>query len=158
MARRAPAFEWEGVEYEHHERGGDWYWALGIITIAGIIAALLFGNYLLAVLILAAAGALALHAAKKPPVHQFRLTDDGLLIGADLHPYGRMRSFAILEYIEGDMPPVLSIKTEHWFAPHLLIPLNDVDADLVYDYLLDRVDEGDHPPTLADLVAGWMGF
>lgn len=151
-------FEWEGVEHEHRERSADWYWALGIITVAGTVASLLFADYLLALVILAAAFALALHAAKKPRVHRFLLTDAGLTIGAELHPYERMRSFAILEYIEGDLPPVLSIKTEHWLAPHLLIPLNDVDADRVYDYLLDRVDEGEHPPTMADVVAGWLGF
>jgi hypothetical protein len=152
------AFEWEGVEYEHRPRSADWFWALGIIAVAGTVAAVLFADYLLALLILAASVTLALHAAKKPHTHRFLLTDDGLVIGTELHPYERMRSFAILEYIEGDLPPVLSIKTEHWLAPHLLIPLNEVDADEVYDYLLDRVDEGEHPPTLADLVAGWMGF
>jgi hypothetical protein len=158
MASRRPAFVWEGVEYEHRPRGADWYWALGIIAVAGIIASILFADYLLAVVIVTAAVALALHAAKKPPVHEFRLTEEGLYIGPELHPYGRMRSFAILEYIEGDMPPVLSLKTEHWLAPHLLIPLNDVDADALYDYMLDRVEEGEHPPTMADVVAGWMGF
>jgi hypothetical protein len=157
MAQRA-AFEWQGVEYEHRERGADWYWALGIIAVAAIIACVLFANYLLALVVLAAAFALALHAAKRPPVHQFRLTEEGLIIGHELHPYARMRSFAILEYLEGDLPPVLSIQTEHWLAPHLLIPLNEVDADALYDYLLDRVDEGEHPPTMADVVAGWLGF
>ena len=157
MAQHA-AFEWEGVEYEHRERGADWYWALGVVAIAGIVASILFANYLLALVIVAAAVALGLHAAKKPPVHQFRITEEGLEIGHEMHPYSRMRSFAILEYIEGDRPPVLSIKTEHWLAPHLLIPLNDIDADALYDYLLDRVDEGEHPPTIADVVAGWLGF
>lgn len=152
------AFEWEGVEYEHREKDADWYWALGIIAVAGIIATVLFANYLMGLLILVAAGALALHAAKKPPTHRFLLTDDGLVIGSDLHPYQRMRSFAVLEYVEGDLPPVLSIKTEHWLAPHLIIPLNNVDADALYAYLLERVDEGEHPPTIADVVAGWIGF
>lgn len=152
------AFAWEGVEYEHRERGPDWYWALGIIAVASMVAAVLFGNYLFALLVLSAAIALGLHGAKKPPMHRFLLTEDGLIIGEELHPYGRMRSFAVLEYVEGDRPPVLSIKTEHWLAPHLLIPLNDVDADGVYGYLLDRVEEGEHPPTFADMLAGWLGF
>lgn len=153
------AFEWEGVEYEHREKSADWYWAVGIIATAATIAAVLFANYLLALVIIAAAVALALHAAKKPPLHKFSLTDEGLVIGHELHPYGRMRSFAILEYIDNaDAAPMLSLKTEHWLAPHLLIPLNDVDADAVYDYLLERVDEGEHPPTLSDIVAGWIGF
>ncbi len=153
------AFEWEGVEYEHNEKSPDWYWALGIIATAGVIASVLFANYLLAVLIVAAAAALALHAAKKPPVHRFALTEEGLHIGHELHPYQRMRSFAVLEYPDAaDVPPVLSIKTEHWLAPHLLIPLNGVDADALYAYLLERVEEGEHPPTMADVVARWIGF
>ncbi len=152
------AFEWEGVEYEYSEKSADWFWALGIIAVAGAVAAVLFANYLLAVLIVVAAIALALHAAKKPPVHKFSLTGEGLVIGNELHPYERMRSFSILEYVEGDRPPVLSLKTEHWLAPHLLIPLNEVDADALYAFLLERVDEGEHPPTFADIIARWIGF
>lgn len=152
------AFEWEGVEYEHSEKSADWYWALGIIATAAAIASILFANYLLAVLIIVAAIALALHAAKKPPTHHFSLTEEGLVIGTELHPYHRMRDFSILEYPDGDMPPVLSIKTEHWLAPHLQIPLNEIDADALYAYLLERVDEGEHPPTFSDLVARWIGF
>lgn len=155
---RTVFFTWEGQEYEHNPRTADWYWALGILGTAGIIAAILFGNILLAVLILVAALAIALHAAKHPPTHRFSLTEDGLIIGNDLHPFARMRSFSVLEDIEGAYPPVLSIKTESVFAPHLVIPLDGVDADGVYALLLQNVDEGEHPHTLPDLVAAWLGF
>ncbi|MFZ3043564.1 MAG: hypothetical protein WA058_00430, partial [Minisyncoccia bacterium] len=54
--------EWEGREYDHGSKSADWYWALGIVAIASAIASVLFGNYLLAVLIVIAAATLALHA------------------------------------------------------------------------------------------------
>jgi hypothetical protein len=150
--------EWQGREYDHDPKSADWYWALGIIAVAGAIASLLFSNILLAVLILIAAVAIALHAAKEPPLHTFRLVDTGLMIGDDMHPYERMHSFTVLEDIEGELPPVLSIKTESWHSPHLVIPLEGVDADLIYAHFLRNVEEGDHHHTVSDLVAAWLGF
>jgi hypothetical protein len=150
--------EWEGREYDHSPKSADWYWALGIVAVAGTLASILFGNYLLAILIIIAAAALALHAAKVPPVHRFRLVDTGLAIGDELHPFERMLSFSVLEDVEGALPPLLSIKTESWLSPHLVIPLEGVDADAVYSYFLRHVDENEHTHSFTDLVAAWLGF
>jgi hypothetical protein len=43
-------------------------------------------------------------------------------------------------------------------SPHLLIPLEGVDVDMVYAYFLHHVDEREHHHTLPDLVAAWLGF
>ena len=155
---RSAIFEWEGKEYEPVERSADWYWALGIIAIAGSIAAILFANYLIALLILAAAFALGTHAAKKPETHRFLVTEDGLWTGNEFHPFDRMLSFSMLEDIEGELPPLLSIHTEGWLSPHLVIPLEGVDADAVYTYFYEHVDEGEHRHTWSDLLAAWLGF
>jgi hypothetical protein len=155
---RTALFEWEGREYDHNPKSADWYWALGIIAVALAVAAVLFGNYLLAVLVAVAATALALHAAKTPPLHRFSLTEGGILIGDELHPFERMISFSVLEDVEGEYPPMISIKNESWLSPHLIIPLAGVDADAVYDYFLRHVDEAEHQHTFTDLVAAWLGF
>lgn len=157
MARDA-LVEWSGREYDHTPKSADWYWALGIIATAAAIAAALFGNYLFAFLIIAATTAIALHAAKEPPIHRFRLVEQGLIIGEELHPFERMLSFSVLEDIEGEWPPLLSIKNGTWFSPHLVIPLEGVDADLVYSFFLQNVDERAHTHSLSDLVAAWLGF
>ena len=150
--------EWEGREYDHNPKSADWYWALGIIAVAGAIASVLFGNYLLAALIVIAASAFALHASKQPPLHRFRLVEQGIIIGDEMHLFERMVSFSVLEDVEGELPPMLSIKTESWLSSHLIIPLEGVNADMVYGYFLQRVDEGEHRHTFVDLVAAWLGF
>ncbi|MDO8566720.1 MAG: hypothetical protein Q7R58_01035 [bacterium] len=155
---RTAILEWEGREYDHNPKSADWYWALGIIAVAGTVASVLFGNYLLATLIVIAAVTLALHASKQPPIHRFRLVEQGIVIGDDLHHFERMLSFSVLEDVEGELAPMLSIKTESWLSPHLIIPLNGVDVDVVYAYFLQHVDEGEHPHTFTDLVAAWLGF
>ncbi len=157
MPRNA-LLEWEGREYDHSPKSDDWYWALGIISVAGTVAAILFGSYLIATLIIIAAATLALHAAKHPPLHRFQLVEQGLFIGDELHRFERMLSFSVLEDIEGKLPPMLSIKTESWFSPHLVVPLEGVDADAVYAYFLHHVDEDEHHHTFSDLVAAWLGF
>ena len=150
--------EWEGREYDHNPNSADWYWALGIIAVASTVASVLFGNYLLAVLIVIAAAAFALHAAKEPPLHRFRLIEKGIMVGDDLHEFEKMISFSVLEDVKGELPPMLSIKTESWLSPHLIIPLNEVDVDVVYDYFLQHVNEEEHKHTFVDLVAAWLGF
>ncbi len=150
--------EWEGREYDHNPKSTDWYWSLGIIAIASTIASVLFGNYLLAVLIVIATCAVALHASKQPPLHRFRLVEQGIIIGDEMHLFERMVSFSVLEDVQGEFPPMLSIKTESWLSPHLIIPLEGVDADVVYTYFLQHVDEAGHEHTFVDLVAAWLGF
>ena len=155
---RAALFEWEGREYEHSPKSADWYWALGIVGVASVIASVLFDNYLLAIMVLIATVTIALHGAKHSPLHHFRVVEQGLAIGHELYPFDNMISFSVLEDIEGELPPLLSIKNESWLSPHLMIPLEGVDADGVYAHFLQRVDEGKHQHTLSDLVAAWLGF
>lgn len=150
--------EWEGREYDHNPKSADWYWALGIISVAGTIASLLFGNYLLAILIIIATLVLALHAAKQPTLHRFQLTEEGVWIGEEFHPFHAMTSFSVLEDVEGEYPPMISIKTNHWMSPHLIIPLEGVNPDSIYAYFLSQVTEETHAHTFADLVAAWLGF
>ena len=147
---RGAQFEWHGREYDFQEKSADWYWALGIIATAAIVAAVLFGNVLLALVIAAGTLALALASAKHPKVHRFALTEEGLLIDRDLFPYDTMISFSAIEYLDTSLPPSLSIKTKSILSPHLLVPLNDVDTDAVYEFIAYHVDHEPHEHSFTD--------
>lgn len=147
---RPPIFEWTGKPYEFEKKTADWYLAVGIIAGALAIASILFGNVLLALVIAAAAAALMLQAAKQPKIHRFAVTDDGLEIDDRLYPYDTMLHYSVLEYLERDVPPALSIKTRSLLAPHLLVPLHDVDPDEVYAYFSARLAEGHHEESFID--------
>ena len=95
---------------------------------------------------------------KDPPIHRFRLVEKGIIIGDELHPFERMTSFSVLEDIEGEYPPMISIKTRSGLSAHLIIPLEGVDVDAIYAYFLQHVDEEEHHHTFVDLVAAWLGF
>jgi len=149
---RTVFFEWEGTEYVFEQKGGDWYWALGIIALAGMVASILFGNLILALLIMAAAGTLALSTAKHPRDHVFRITDRGVMIDENLYEYDHILSFSILEYIDPSVPPALSIKTHRMLAPHLLIPIVGADPVEIYDFLFEHIEEGKHDESVVDRI------
>jgi len=151
-------FVWEGTEYAFEDRGHDWYWALGIIAIAAMLASILFGNILLALVILAAAVTIALQAAKHTRVHRFAVYEDGIAIDDDLYLYEDMRDFSVLEYLDETLPPSLSIKTNHLLAPHLLIPINDHDPEEVYDYISQHLPEGMHEESIIERITTMLRF
>jgi hypothetical protein len=155
---RASLFTWKGQEYEHRPKSAEWFVAVAIVALSTSVASILFGNYLLAVVILVGAFAVALHARKAPPTHEFSVTSEGLYIGEEFHSFSDMMSFSILEDTEGVLPPLLSIKTSSWLSPHLVIPLAGVPTDRLHAHFVAHVPEEEHRPTLTDMVAGWLGF
>ena len=151
-------FQWQGREYAFEERGPDWYWALGIVSVAAAITCVLFANYLLALVILVGAATVGLQAAKHHRDHTFSLYEDGLAIDDNLYLFKDMRDFAVLEYLDPSLPPALSIKTNHILSPHILVPINDHDPLDIYEYVLRHVPEGEHHMTLLDRIVTFLKF
>ncbi len=149
---RPPLFEWHAREYAAEEKSADWYWALGIVAIALVIVCILFNEILLGIVVLAAAVALALQAAKRPRIHRFAIVDTGILVDNNLYQYDNMLHFSVLEYADETIPPALSIKTKHLLAPHLLIPIIDHDPVDIYEYISLHLPEGKHDESIIDRV------
>ena len=156
VMNRTPLYEWYGREYVFEEKGADWYWALGIITLAAMVACILFSNILLALVVLAAACTLGLSAAKHPRTHHFSIYDTGVGIDNSLYLYQDMVDFSVLEYLDESLPPALSIKTNRILAPHILIPINDHDPMEIYEYVSQHLPEGMHENSLMDRIASLL--
>ena len=41
--------EWSALEYEEKVQSNDWFWALGVIIVAGSITSIIFANYFFAI-------------------------------------------------------------------------------------------------------------
>lgn len=146
----AVIFEWEGREYDFNEKSADWYWALGIIATAAAVAAILFSNILLALVIGAGAGAIAVRAARHPRIHRFSVVEEGIAIDDTLYLFEDMLHFSVLEYPGTDLPPALSIKTRHILSPHIMVPIVGHDPLQVYVYIAQHVPEGNHEHSILD--------
>jgi len=149
--------EWHAHEYVHVEKAPDWYWALGLIAVAGSVASILYNNVLFAIFILIAAFVLAMFAARRPNVCKFAVTQRGVRIDEKLYPYNALDSFSIDE-LTPDHTPKLILKQVGRFSPIIVIPIIDVHADDVHDFLVNFLTEDEHYEPLSHRLMEWLGF
>ena len=91
MRKVAPfRIEWEAHEYEHKERSLDWFWAMGIISISIAIATVIFGNIILAVLVLVSVFSLALFINRLPTTIHVSVTEQGITRDKIHYPYSTL--------------------------------------------------------------------
>lgn len=138
MATSVP-IRWRAYEHEHVERDTNWFWALGIFSVCTALISIILGNFFFGVLILVAAGTLAVLAKSPPPLVEFELSDRGIKVGETMHRYEEIISFWVEDH-DAD-PPVLLVDTVKWLSPNLVIPIRDVDAGEVRAYLAERTEE-----------------
>jgi len=132
--------EWSALEYEEKERSVDWFWALGIIVVTSSIAAIIYGNYFFAVLLILSGVLLGFFAVKKPDVIRYELNNQGLKIRNLLYPYENIKSFWVQTDPTGEtgLKPTLFIKSERVFMPMISIPIDQNMAEDIHSVMLSK--------------------
>lgn len=139
MADVPRAVTWEAPEHHHVEKGNDWFWALGILGVAAVVAAIMFGNTLFGVLLAVATITLGIAASQAPAIVQFAVTARGIRIGDQLFPYSTLESF----YIDEDHPlgPELLVKSKRTFMPLIVMPIPEEYIEEIESILETRLPE-----------------
>jgi len=147
---------WETAEYAHRPKSSDWFWALGIIAVAGAAAAVLANNLLFAVLIIIAALTLTLFAARVPDTFSISLTQRGIIVGNRRYPYSAFESFWVSFETE---PPRLLLLSKKIILPQLTIPIENVSPDDVRMHLTHYIEEKEQEVNSApERIADYLGF
>ena len=125
--------EWTALEYEEKERDNDWFWALGVIVVAGSITSFIYSNYFFSLLLIIGGILLGAFAIKKPDLVFYELNKKGLKIRNRLFPYENIKSFWVKRDEE---KPVLFIKSERLFLPVISMPIEQNLAQKIRDFML----------------------
>jgi hypothetical protein len=156
VANNLEKIEWSAPEYEYHEKTSDWFWALGVITLALFLSAIFLGSFLFGLLVLLAGFSLALYGARKPNVVNFKIDVQGIHIGNTIYNYENLKSFW-LDY----QPPYIKeliIESQKTFMPHINIMLGDIDPLKVREYLLKFLKEEKIEEPLTATIARFLKF
>lgn len=147
---------WEAPEHHHVEKGNDWFFALAIIIIALVIAAVLFDNVLFALVIGLAGGALAVSAAKRPAIIPYGVTVRGIRIEDRLYPFSTLDSY----HIDEDDPrgPQLLIKSERKLMPLIVMPIPTNHIDDIEHILKEKLIEEELAEPFLIKVLELFGF
>lgn len=147
---------WSAYEHEHIERDSDWFWALGIAAICAAIVAILFHDFLFAVLIVLAATTIGMLARTPPDLMEFELSDRGIRAGGTLHRFEEVISFWVEDHdVER---PLLLVDTTKFMAPNLIIPIEGIDPHTIRNYLRTRTKEVPMKEPVAHKILEFFGL
>ncbi|MEO0084454.1 MAG: hypothetical protein ABIJ94_01850 [candidate division WOR-3 bacterium] len=146
---------WKAPEYEHIEK--DKGFTITVLVVFG----LLFlwrawrHDFTLSLLIALAGLLVILLGHKKPKERTFTLTDKGVYVDQDFHPYDEFSSFYVFHE-----PPIqeISFLKKHTIFPHFHIPLGEQNYVLIQNFLKKYLPEKPHRYPLSDLIARFLGF
>lgn len=148
------SISWQALEFEHKDRSPDWYWTFGIISIAGILIAILLDNILFAILIAISVFTLTLYAHKKPSVISFEISHRGIRADSTLYPYLSLESFWVDETQEE--APKLLLMSKKTFALQIVIPLHSAPIYEIREYLKEYMQEVEQGESIIERVMEFL--
>ncbi|MFT7557802.1 MAG: hypothetical protein ACI83D_000472 [Planctomycetota bacterium] len=134
------AATWTTPEFVYTENTPDWFWGIGLVTLAGAVLSFVFGNTLFGILILIGGVLLMAFSRHKPKDVEVSLSKVGVSINTDFASYETINTF----WIHVD-------KHEHYkvflqFDPEgevkMVAPIaEDIDPGQVREFLLNYIKE-----------------
>jgi hypothetical protein len=155
MARKNNELGWQTPEYNHYERSPDWFWAVGIITIAISVTAIILHDVLFAFVIILSGFVLSLYAARPPKEIEIVLGEKGIRVEKVFYPYHTLESFWLEETETGSR---VLIKSQRLVMPYIILPLGEVDPDDVHEYLSHHLPEVFHSESVLHKLMEYLGF
>ena len=156
MALAEPRISWRIEEYAHREKGPDWFWALGVVAIAGAAIAVLRDDLFFAIFIVLGAIILGYYAARKPDIIDVAIGSEGIMIRNYFYPFEKITGFAVEEHVLGSR---LLIESTRTIAPVISIPLPEsIDPEALTELLRTKVPEKALEESLSQRIMEHLGF
>lgn len=155
MRHNIETITWQAHEYNPTELSQDWYYYVGGAGVVLFIIALLTKNFLFAVLIIIGTGLIILLGTRPPELITFSLTPQGLQVKDQLYLYRNIVAFGLKDH---EQPHKLMMHVNRYFAPHLIIPLEDIDPELIRATLRPILPEVHFEESFVDLMIEALGF
>lgn len=152
---------WAAPEYEHREHSADWYWAVGIISIALAVAFIIVGNALLSIIIIVGMGTLLFYAKHPPRILDYSLSKRGVQAGKTIYPWETLAAFWVLEGNNDaryHRDPKILLISKKQFMPHIVVPLNEEAIDEVHQALSHMLHEMPLVEPLPERLMRKIGF
>lgn len=156
MLNTEPRVSWKIEEYNHRDKGPDWYWALGVVAIAGATIAIIVGNALFGIVIILAAIILGAYAKREPAIIEVAISEAGITLRDQLYLFEKIKGFAIDQH---DLGTFLLIETDRAFMPRISIPLPlSLDPEGVSELLRTKIPEKPLKEPVSHKLMEYLGF
>ncbi|MEK7607923.1 MAG: hypothetical protein AAB484_03335 [Patescibacteria group bacterium] len=149
-------FSWQAPEYHYTKKTSDWYWTTGIISVALVVTAIIFGNVLFGVVIAIGVFTLTMFASRKPDIVTVEINDEGIIVDKTLYPYQTIESFFIDE--NHHHGPRLIIKSKKVIVPLIAMPLATENLNDLRSFLTTHLKEEVFEQGIIQTLFDRLGF
>lgn len=148
---------WEAYEFkEKTNKKPDWFWALGIIALAGSAVAFIYGNFLFGIFILLAVAALLFFGQTKPKLYTYIISVEGVVCEDQFYPFEKLHAFWLAE-VNGEKK--LLLKSEKKLVPIISLPFEDDEiGEEIYEVLSEVLPEEPLQEPAAHIIMDRLGF
>lgn len=150
-----PLLVWESHEFNPRNHSSDWYWIVGIITVAIMAISIILGNIFLAIIIGLSVFLLAFLTTQTPDLVPIAIFEQGIQISHNFYSFKNLHSFAV---VEREYTPKLIIRSKHFWSPYHIIKIEGLHPDDVVEVLQHYLPEDDHVEPLLYKVLDYLGF
>ncbi len=146
---------WHAPAHFYVEKKPDWYWAVGIVTLALAAVAFIFGNIITGIFVVIGSATLVLHASRPPRTIRLEVNDRGLVVDNVLYPFLTLESFWIPH---DETPPKLIVKSRKLLMPFIVVYIDEIDPEEVREVMLTYIAETEHQESLIKHILERFGF
>lgn len=152
--KEEPFISWQAKSHHEHLRSRDWYFAIGLITIALIGISLITQNFLFTIFIIIATAVFFMESVRPAKMLNFFIERRGIRRENTLFPYQNLESFWVRE--EGKYRE-LALRSHHTFSSRIIFPLSEEVStreitDILSDFLPEIPDEKNSLERLSDFL------
>ncbi|HVU06470.1 MAG TPA: hypothetical protein VHE10_01635 [Candidatus Paceibacterota bacterium] len=131
-------FRWQTLEYVYSEKSSDWYWTVGIVSVAIAVVAVIFGDALFGVVVAIGAFSLTMLSSRQPKTISVEVTDKGVAIDKTLYPYPALDAFSVDE--DHHHGPRLLLKSKKVVMPLITVQVA-TDPDALRAFLVTHLKQ-----------------
>jgi len=131
--------QWKFSEYEEHKRGRLWYISAAVISVLFLIYAIASANFLFALIIIIIDLIILIQANRKPDRLDFKITEEGIVIGSSFHPYQDINKFWLI--YDPPKSKTLYLNFKATIRPDVTIPLENKNPLRIREILLEYLEE-----------------
>ena len=146
---------WNAPEHFHIEKTPDWYWGVGIITLALSAVCIILGNVITGIFVLVAATTLVIHASRPPWIVYHEINDRGIMIHDKFYSFLHLESFWIPH---DEFPSKIILKSRKFMMPYIIIFIEEIDPEIVREVLLRYIAETEHHEHFLHRILESFGF
>jgi hypothetical protein len=146
---------WNAPEHFYVEKSPDWYWAVGIITLAIAAVTIILGNIITGIFVLVAAVALVIHASQPPRIVYHEINDRGLIVHDKFYSFLTLESFWIPH---DEFPAKIILKSRKLLMPYIVLFIDELDPEEIREVMLRYIAETEHHEHFLHKVFERCGF